>query len=60
MVGEYLENVRLRIERSKTMAFHSQVALDQSRDLINDCKAWLEKYGRFSEQAGTPPADSES
>jgi hypothetical protein len=60
MVGDYLENVRLRIEHSKVMAFHSQVALDQSRDLINDCKVWLDKYRASSDEAGTPPGNSES
>ncbi len=57
MVGIYLENVRLRIERSKTMAFHSQVAVDVSRDLIDDCRAWLASYRLSSEQAGTSLAN---
>ncbi len=60
MVGICLENVRLRIEHSKTMAFHAQVAVDLSRDLINDCRAWLDSYRLSSELAGTPLANSGS
>lgn len=60
MVDEYLAKVRLRIEFSKIMAFHSQVAVDLSRDLINDCRAWLASYRLASEQSGTPPANSGS
>lgn len=60
MVDDYLAKVRLRIEFSRIMAFHSQVAVELSRDLINDCRAWLASYRLASEQAETLPANSES
>lgn len=60
MVGDYVENVRLRIERSKTLAFHAQVALDQSRNLINDCRAWFDLYRLSLKHSGMPLANSQS